>query len=272
MTTYDAGDTARLTLTVDPVDATTTVNLTVTAPDGTETTPTVSSTGSGAYEALAVLDQVGTWLARWDVSGTGAGVEHVTLYAQTPAVLDEPAAFAAAEDLRRFLRLPTVDSEAATSLLQQVSDTIRAEVTQRIDHVTGDTITLGNGRGRPSWELFLPELPVLDVTSVTEQGLTLVNDQDYTWSPSGVLTRLGYYWPNKPRSVQVTYSHGYETVPGVMKTVCVQAAARAWVNPSQSTSVTVGGFSRSRNVGGQAPSGRIQLTEYERGLLDQLRP
>lgn len=72
------GDNAVLTTTftvggvnTDP----TTVVLTVQAPDGTETTPSVSNTAVGVYTADFEVDQAGTWLYRWVGSGAAVGVD-----------------------------------------------------------------------------------------------------------------------------------------------------------------------------------------------------
>lgn len=69
MNTYDIGDAVVLTATFSV--APTTVTLTLRAPDGTESTPAVSSTG-GTSTATVVTTQAGIYRYRWE--GTGAAV------------------------------------------------------------------------------------------------------------------------------------------------------------------------------------------------------
>jgi hypothetical protein len=179
------------------------------------------------------------------------------------------AAFATPEDLRLLLRLPTIDEAAATLLLDLATSAVLAEIRQDVVQVVNDVVTL-DGTGTTT--LLLPQIPVTAVESVTERGLPLAVDADYTWSGAGVLTRLCGRWPTRPRSVQVVYTHGYPDgeLPGILRTVTVQAAARVWVNPRQMTSESIGDWSGSFGAAGTGP-GRIDLTDWEKGLLAQLK-
>lgn len=71
MTTYDLGDTIPLQHRVysNGSLAAATVALTVTAPDGTATTPSVTTSSTGIYNAVVPTDQTGTWFYAWSVSG-----------------------------------------------------------------------------------------------------------------------------------------------------------------------------------------------------------
>lgn len=74
---YDVGDTAVLTLTVDPADLTTNATLVVTAPDGTTSTPAAGSTDEGVtWTAQVPVTMAGQWTAKWTVTGTGANVQY----------------------------------------------------------------------------------------------------------------------------------------------------------------------------------------------------
>lgn len=74
MSTYDLGDGVNLRHTVydsngDPTDAT--VSLSLTAPDGTVTSPSVTSADTGVYVAEELLpDQAGVWTYTWTSTGT----------------------------------------------------------------------------------------------------------------------------------------------------------------------------------------------------------
>lgn len=71
MTTYDLGDTVPLQHRVYSNGALSaaTVALTVYAPDGTTTTPSVTTSSTGIYNAVVPTDQVGLWFYVWSVSG-----------------------------------------------------------------------------------------------------------------------------------------------------------------------------------------------------------
>ena len=64
MTTYFVGDLVRLSTALRDIDgdlADGTVSLTVTAPDGTVTTPTPTNDGTGLYHADVTVTQTGSW-------------------------------------------------------------------------------------------------------------------------------------------------------------------------------------------------------------------
>src|SRR5690606_41301848 len=71
----DVGDLVTAQLVVSPYDGTTQAALAVTAPDGTVTTPVVS-TGDGGqtWTAPPTYTAAGIWRLSWTVTGTGASV------------------------------------------------------------------------------------------------------------------------------------------------------------------------------------------------------
>ena len=73
----DVGDVVTAQLVVAPFDGTTQAVLSVTAPDGTVSSP-ATSTGDGGQTWTAPLtySAAGVWLLRWTVTGTGASVEN----------------------------------------------------------------------------------------------------------------------------------------------------------------------------------------------------
>lgn len=179
------------------------------------------------------------------------------------------AAFAASDDLRLYLRLPTIDATAADLLLEFAATAIRTHLGQVVDEVADETITLyGNG----SDLLLLPELPVTAVSAVVVDGVTLTETTDYMWRPSGILRRTyGAAWADE---VSVTYSHGYAAaaLPDALRKVSVQAAARVWTNPASVTSETIGDWARSWSQGGSGADPGITLTASERAELSKAWP
>jgi hypothetical protein len=82
-----------------------------------------------------------------------------------------------------------------------------------------ETVILDSDGGRT---LALPCLPVREVTALEIDGQPIT---DFEWSESGVI-RLDRPIPDKWRSVEVTYRHGYAPVPkGIQDVVLEQAAA-----------------------------------------------
>lgn len=78
---FDVGDTWTFAVTVE---GTVTVTATVTDPAGSTTTPTVTESSPGVYEASKVLALAGRWLAVMSVTGDVVGVEAFTAQASAP--------------------------------------------------------------------------------------------------------------------------------------------------------------------------------------------
>lgn len=79
----DVGDTANLTLTVEPADQTTVAAATVVAPaGGVASLLTVTSNAERTeWTALLPITALGVWQVTWTVTGVGNGVAHDTVYA-----------------------------------------------------------------------------------------------------------------------------------------------------------------------------------------------
>lgn len=84
--TYPVGATPDLTLTVDPADGTTAASCVLHAPTGPDQTLTVTlggavtgSTARTLTAAGAALNETGTWVAVWTVTGTGHGLATQTI-------------------------------------------------------------------------------------------------------------------------------------------------------------------------------------------------
>lgn len=87
MTTKDVGDrvNVRYLAYAAGVASTATVVLTVTAPDGTTTTPSVTLTAPNQYDASFTLTAAGSWSWRWDVSGAVIDKQYGAVTAANPA-------------------------------------------------------------------------------------------------------------------------------------------------------------------------------------------
>ncbi len=67
--------------------APTTVVLTVLKPNGTTSTPAVTTPSLGRYEATVAIDQSGTWTYRWVGTGAVAAAEEGSFYVRRSLVL-----------------------------------------------------------------------------------------------------------------------------------------------------------------------------------------
>lgn len=138
------------------------------------------------------------------------------------------ADFAAVADIADFLQveISTPDQIAAAErALKEASAAIRNYCRQNLDSVASETVTLDCSGGT---RIFLPELPVVSVASVVEDGQTLVQGDDYKLGQHGIVHRVGRNWAAGIQIVAVTYSHGYAVIPDDIVAVCTRAASRAY--------------------------------------------
>ena len=85
--------------------------------------------------------------------------------------------------------------------------------------------------GNEQQDLFLRHIPIASITSVVEDGNTLVsgNEKDYVHYDNGRLRRIVVRWSGiKPKNIVVTYVGGYQAadIPAVIKQTSAKAAAR----------------------------------------------
>ncbi len=130
-------------------------------------------------------------------------------------------------DVAAFLQITiAAGSTAATRAITEASAAIRNYCHQTIDEAEDDEYAFDIGDNVT--KLFLPELPVTEVASVVENGVTLTATTDYKLGNHGILHRIGNYWYPGVQTVTVTYTHGRATIPDDVKAVCVRAAARSY--------------------------------------------
>lgn len=125
----DQGDFATLTLTVSPSDGTTSAAVAVTSPTSVASAPaTTPNADRSTWTAVLPLAEAGEYIARWTVTGTGAGVEQqsVTARPTLPVTIAGVRVYATTADLavfleavppanaRKLLRSASADVEAAT--------------------------------------------------------------------------------------------------------------------------------------------------------------
>lgn len=138
------------------------------------------------------------------------------------------ANFADIADIEVFLQV-AIDTDlkilSAEAALRDASTAIRNYCRQVLDLVEDDAITLDSPGGM---RLFLPELPVIEVSQVVEDGIILVPGDDYKLGQHGILHRVGRRWSAGVQNITVTYSHGYAVIPDDIYAVCTRAASRGY--------------------------------------------
>lgn len=184
-------------------------------------------------------------------------------------------------DLGARIQVSIADDDPTAILLSQLaSDAVRDDLRLSVDLIVDDEITLYGDNGEI---MLLPERPVTKVSSVILDNIALVPVmQDatstllmYDWRPDGRLYRivyggsfyageLNFKWPTGV-PVKITYSHGYQTVPSAFKSVALELAAAAYVNPEMHDQERVGWVEWATKQPG------MTLTAAQRTALDVYR-
>ena len=137
--------------------------------------------------------------------------------------------FCTQTDVEEFLQIEITGADKIASVnraITEATSAIKNYTHQEIEETEDEEITLDSAG--ISRKLFLPELPVTEVSAVVEddEELTAGSDEDYQLGQWGILHRVGSAWALGIQIITVTYTHGYETLPGDIVSVCTRAASR----------------------------------------------
>ncbi|WP_239934165.1 hypothetical protein [Streptomyces sp. CBG31] len=164
----------------------------------------------------------------------------------------------------------------AQALLDQASSVVRAYVRQDLTRATS-TLTVAMRRADPVLHrcgglVTLPQRPVVDIESVSVDG---VSTQDWWQEGQEILLRAGSWssppTAHRPPQVAVTYTHGFDPIPGDIKAIVAQAANRVMVNPNAIRSETVGGESVTYLIPATGEALGVLLSRTEQRVLDRYR-
>lgn len=111
--------------------------------------------------------------------------------------------------------------------LSRASNRFRDAVGYPVHQVTDEVILL-DGDGTTA--LHLPAAPVQTI-AVSLDGVPLVERVGFQISRrNGVLRRIGGVWPDGLENIEITYSHGWATIPGgIMDAVLEQGQVQATI-------------------------------------------
>lgn len=188
-----------------------------------------------------------------------------------------PSLVTVAELAARLGRTFTSEQELqAQALLDDASSVVRSYVRQDITRATTtDTFTMRRADPllhRCGGVVTLPQRPVVDITSVSINGTPTA----YWWQEGNELLLRDWGWDrppsaHRPPQVTVTYTHGWDPVPGDITAIVMQAVNRVMVNPSQVRSETVGGESVTYLIPTTGEALGILLSKTEMKVLDRYR-
>lgn len=170
----------------------------------------------------------------------------------------------------------------AQALLDQASSVVRSYLRLDVTRATTtDTFRMGRWDRQfmsspfdcqPGGQVILPQRPVVEVTEVKIDG-TATSDwwlDDVTLllrSAPWALPPVGHQAPQ----VTVTYTHGWDPVPGDIAAIVMQAANRSLVNPGQVRSETVGGEATTYLIPTSGEALGVLLSRTEMRVLDRYR-
>ena len=177
------------------------------------------------------------------------------------------ANFATVEDLGDFLDHEFLPNDRRASLaLDNATNFIKVYTGQDIE-VVDNRIQVFRAETCVR-VLILDQIPVRAVDALTVDTVAFTDfDVDLG---AGIVTRNDYLgataWTAFEK-IQVTYDSGYTVIPGALKAVCLQMAARTLAAPTSFASENIGNYGRTL-----ARDSEGGLTTAERRVLDRFRP
>jgi hypothetical protein len=203
MATFDVGDLVPVTwsVEVDEVPTNGTVTLTVTAPDGTSSTPSVSNPEVGSYTATVPAAQAGMYLLRWVSVGGAVPADEITFDVRRVG-----SNVIRTSDVRaRLNKTLTVDDVE----IQEMIDAALAEYEEWVGPLPGTrTETLSGGQA----SLILRAPNATAVTALTYTDGTVVDVDDLSLDTATGILHWGYntagWFTAGTRNVTVTYTVG----------------------------------------------------------------
>lgn len=277
--TYDLGDTVPLQHRVYSagVLAAATVALTVYAPDGTTTTPSVTTSSTGVYNAVVPTDQVGLWFYVWSVSGAAPDDEG---YGQFTVDTVAPLAYTSLYTVRLALGVnnDTSRDDLIAAAISASSRHIDNACGRRFYADRAATARTYRLRGRVYATDDGESLMVDDISSATSlavaigSGSSYTTITDYETAPDNALvrgqpitellrtaSRWSGYGPTA--RVRVTAKWGWPAVPDAIAEAAKLAAVRLFRRKDSPEGVT-----------GFAEFGAVRVTKTDPDVEALIRP
>ena len=213
---FDLGDIVGLAVSITDAAGVaanaTALTCTITRPDGTSASPTVTNAATGSYTVDYTPTLVGRHLVRWAATGTNASSYTDTFDVNDPADLT----LISLADAKTYLNITSTNSdEEIRQFILEATDIAERLTGRQLRRRTFVEAYNGSDAISPYRGLMalrLRKVPVISITSVVENGLTL-DSTAYTVSPeSGVLYRgssiFRQAWLPGEQNITITYAAG----------------------------------------------------------------
>jgi hypothetical protein len=206
---YDLGDIVGLAVTVKDANGTaanaTAVTCTITLPDGTTATPSVTNGSTGSYTVDYTPTLVGRHLVRWVATGSNASSYTDAFDVNDPADLS----LVSLADVKTYLNITSSsgDEEIRQFILEatDIAERLTSRQLRRKSYTEAYSVS--------GAYFSLRQQPVVSITSVVEDGVTLTSGSDYVLDTAlGLLYRGStlspLYWHAGSDNIVVTYVSG----------------------------------------------------------------
>ena len=246
MAVYDLGDVVALGVTItdangNPANATAVV-ATITAPDGTSSTPSITNTSAGLYDLSYTPSQSGRYTVKWVATGSNASA-----YADEFTVRDfSHMGIVSLDEVKAHLNIPTTNTtndeeirrfmDAASDLAENYVGCVLGRQVFTNEKYSGNTdiIRLNNPRA-------------ISITSVYENGVLLdpaayvldYTGQRLTRVTTGSLGGPNYFgiWAPGAQNIVISYVAGFINPPPSAKQGVLEIIRHLWQTQRGPTSV-----------------------------------
>lgn len=240
--------------------------LTVTLPDGTTATPTVTNPATGKYAVDYLTTSAspqGRYVGQWVFTFAGGAT---TSYVET---FDVGGALVTVDEALTHLRANGIlNAETDLEQLQWLCFVATEAVERDLDRalVPQTVVETHDGGG----SIVLHQSPVISITSVVESGATLTTNDYLIDSRVGILYRGSADYPRRFsggfRNVVVTYIAGYANPPRVARKVALNLIQGMWQTAQQAPHPALTEYNDL-----DTPTAVAMLTPLERSAYDSLR-
>lgn len=226
--TYDLGDQVPLAVTIEDADGNAVnagaVTLTLTLPDGSTVTPLVTNPSTGNYAATYTPTLPGRHIVNWVATGANAAAFHDVF-----SVSDAGIAVVSLAEAKRHLNITSTSSDEELRRMIEVAAVVGEHYTGRVFGRRVVTERMSGGFA----QIVLSKVPVISVTSVTENGATMpASSYLLTSGTGGVLTRLSsnifHQWKPGAYNIEVSYVAGYAQQPAPDRQGCLELLRHMW--------------------------------------------
>lgn len=233
-TSYDVGDAATLAVELRDDDAAltdATVTLSITLPDGTTSTPSVSHISTGVYQASFTTTLPGLHQYRWAASGALVSAENDSFH----VLPTSPGFIISLAEAKQALNLTDDDTYDDDELRTYVA--AASVVVGMLDRsYVAESKTWKTSGGRAS--VVLPDSPIVSVTSIeTSDGVTLPATAYAVDEDAGIIDYLTGCFPvpyavPRANDIEVTYVVGDSVVPANVR-LAARELVRHWFQRGQ---------------------------------------